>query len=86
MYRLSFDINYYGGFDALSGFDMLSLTERASYVFCIATPFGTFGLKGAPMGFIDTPMVYQQRVIRYILGGGTEDSLLARQDRSEEKL
>ena len=55
-------------FDALSGFDMLPLTDRASKTFCIATVFRTFRLKGTAMGLINTPMAYQQRFTTYILG------------------
>ena len=60
---------YYGGLDCLSGFDMLATQEEDTKFFGISTPWGIFKMSGAPMGFINTPGVFQDRMVNEILGG-----------------
>eukprot|EP00924_Labyrinthula_sp_SR-Ha-C_P015341 snap_masked-scaffold_87-processed-gene-0.29-mRNA-1 protein AED:0.37 eAED:0.37 QI:0/-1/0/1/-1/1/1/0/2646 len=62
-------IKFIASLDALSGFDMLPISEDAAKYFNISTPFGCYKLLGSPMGFINTPFVYSTRMISYILGG-----------------
>ena len=66
---------YFASMDALSGFDLLPVHPAHSTFFCINTVFGCFKLLGAPMGFINTPSVYQDRLVTEILNGIEEDSL-----------
>ena len=60
---------YFGGLDALSGFDMLSTKMEHRKFFCIATPFGVFRMNAAPQGFCNTPGIFMDRMINEILGG-----------------
>ena len=60
---------YFGGLEALSGFDMLSTREEHRRYFCIATPFGVFKMNAAPQGFCNTPGIFMDRMINEILGG-----------------
>eukprot|EP00924_Labyrinthula_sp_SR-Ha-C_P010971 maker-scaffold_33-snap-gene-1.52-mRNA-1 protein AED:0.18 eAED:0.18 QI:0/0/0/0.5/1/1/2/0/537 len=63
------EINHMASFDALSGFDMMPISEEAAKYFNISTPFGCYRLLGSPMGFINTPFIYSTRMISFILGG-----------------
>lgn len=58
---------YYGMFDVLSGFDMLRTEADSVKYFGITTVFGTYHLLGTPMGFVNTPAVYSDRMIREIM-------------------
>lgn len=61
--------------NALSGFDLLGVTDEARDMFCINTVFGVFRLRGAPQGFINTPSCFQQRIQSCVLKCGTPDSI-----------
>ena len=66
---------WFAAFDALSGFDMLKTSDDASKYFAISTPFGCYRLLASPQGFVNTPFLYQERMINEVLGGTTEGSL-----------
>ena len=57
----------YGTFDVMSGFDYLATSPCSQQYFNIKTPFGTYTLLGAPQGFLNTPGVYQDRIVSEIL-------------------
>jgi len=61
------DTAHYGTFDVLSGFDMLTTHEQSQQYFGITTVFGTYYLVGAPMGFVNTPQVYSDRIVNEVL-------------------
>ena len=63
------EIAYMATFDMLSGFDLLRCHPDSTQYFGVTTIFGNFRLLGSPMGFKNTPSVYQNRLMRYILGG-----------------
>ena len=46
-------------FDALSGFDLLRTT---SDVFVLITPLGSYRMNCAPMGWVNTPQIFQHRL------------------------
>ena len=68
MQSIPSDVKFFACFDCLSGFDLLRTHPDHVKYFGITTPMGNFALKGAPMGYKNTPVVYQNRIIRYILG------------------
>ncbi len=61
-------IKYMACFDCLAGFDLLRTHIDDIIYFGIITYFGNFAMRGAPMGFRNTPVVYQNRIVTYILG------------------
>jgi|GEM_PF-2679083 len=76
---LPHQIKYFTSLDCLSGFDMLQVSRSSTKYFGITTPFGVYLMLGAPMGFLNTPAVFMQRIIQYILGGvDNEGSLFGR--------
>ena len=67
--QLSFIGNsrFFGSYDALSGFDYLR-THPSSYpYFTIVTSFGCYTMKGAPMGWVNTPALFSNRIMQEIL-------------------
>ena len=53
------DAKIFATFDALSGFDLLRTTSDD---FVLITPVGAFKMHCAPMGWINTPMIFQNRM------------------------
>ena len=66
--NLHADVRYMASLDALSGFDLLRTEPNSTKYFGITTLFGNYKLLGAPMGYKNTPVIYQQRMINYVLG------------------
>ena len=62
------DVKYFGVFDCKSGSDLLKVDNKYTKYFDITTLYGNFQMLGAPMGFIGTPVNYQNRILKYILG------------------
>ena len=54
----------YSTWDLLSGFNLL---RTNSDLFVIITPFGAFRMNSAPMGWLNTPAIFQDRVVTEIL-------------------
>lgn len=61
------NINFMGGLDFLCGFDMLKVREGDTTYFCISTPWGVYRMLAAPMGFLNTPAIFMDRIIAYVL-------------------
>eukprot|EP00924_Labyrinthula_sp_SR-Ha-C_P001753 augustus_masked-scaffold_64-processed-gene-0.13-mRNA-1 protein AED:1.00 eAED:1.00 QI:0/0/0/0/1/1/4/0/1152 len=66
---------YFGSFDGLSGFDYLRIEEGAEKYLGMVTPWGCYTMLMAPQGYVNTPQIYQERVINEVLGGVSESSL-----------
>eukprot|EP00924_Labyrinthula_sp_SR-Ha-C_P002557 snap_masked-scaffold_83-processed-gene-0.35-mRNA-1 protein AED:0.49 eAED:0.49 QI:0/0/0/0.5/1/1/2/0/2407 len=66
--------------NAISGFDMLKVSEKASKYFGISTIFGSYRLKCSPMGYHSTPGVRGKDLVRQNRRGGVvqwlDDSLV----------
>ena len=58
---------HYASFDVISGFDFLRVEKSSQEIFVITTPFGAFRMKGAPMGWCNTPQLFQARIVQEIL-------------------
>ena len=58
---------YYGSFDILSGFDYLPVSEESRKYFVLVTCFGAFEFCGSPQGWINTPQLFQNRMLVEIL-------------------
>eukprot|EP00924_Labyrinthula_sp_SR-Ha-C_P013860 snap_masked-scaffold_5-processed-gene-15.36-mRNA-1 protein AED:1.00 eAED:1.00 QI:0/0/0/0/1/1/2/0/1386 len=69
------DAKFFALFDCLSGFDLLKVDAESTKYFGISTIFGPFRLLGAPMGYVNTPTHYQERMVTQILGGIQRDAL-----------
>ena len=50
--------------DLLSGFNLMRVNTD---LFVIVTPFGCFQMESAPMGFLNTPQVFQERITSEVL-------------------
>ena len=50
--------------DMLSGFNLL---RTVSKLFVIITPFGAFRMVSAPMGWLNTPAIFQDRIVTEVL-------------------
>lgn len=57
----------YGSFDNMKGFDLLSVTR--SDIFTLVTPFGCYEMTVAPMGYLNSPATYQDRIVNEFLKG-----------------
>eukprot|EP00924_Labyrinthula_sp_SR-Ha-C_P010310 augustus_masked-scaffold_23-processed-gene-2.61-mRNA-1 protein AED:1.00 eAED:1.00 QI:0/0/0/0/1/1/5/0/1049 len=66
---------YFGSFDGLSGFDYLRVEDGAQKYLGMVTPWGCYTMLMAPQGYINTPQIYQERLINQVLGGLNRDSL-----------
>ena len=51
----------------LSGFDFLPTSEGSRKYFNIITLMGAFQMNGAPMGWLNTPQTFQERIMSEIL-------------------
>ena len=58
---------YFVSFDVFSGFDYLSTSERSQKYFNIVTLEACVTMLGAPMGWTNTPQIYQNRIVEEIL-------------------
>ena len=57
---------------AVRALDILSCLMRSQVL------FGVDGMLAAPMGFVNTPFIYQERIVQEILGGVENDSSFRR--------
>ena len=57
----------YGSFDNMKGFDLLGVTR--SDLFTLVTPFGCYEMTVAPMGYLNSPATYQDRIVNEVLKG-----------------
>ena len=53
--------------DVLFGFDYLSVHEDSRKYFTLVTQEGSYTMLGSPMGFVNTPQVFQNRMLEEIL-------------------
>ena len=53
---------YFGSFDVLSGFDYLRTAKESQKYFTIVTMEKSYTMVGAPMGWCNTPMLFQNRI------------------------
>ena len=58
---------HFGTFDVLAGFDFLPTGENSQKYFNLITPEGAFTMCGAPMGWVNTPAIYHNRIVTEIL-------------------
>ena len=57
----------FGTFDILSGFYYLPVQEESRKYFTLVTHFGAFELCGSPQGWVNTPQLFQNRMLTEIL-------------------
>ena len=57
----------FGTFDILSGFDFLRTHEESQKYFTLVTNEGSYTMIGAPMGWTNTPQLFQSRILEEIL-------------------
>eukprot|EP00924_Labyrinthula_sp_SR-Ha-C_P001742 snap_masked-scaffold_64-processed-gene-0.37-mRNA-1 protein AED:0.39 eAED:0.40 QI:0/0/0/1/1/1/2/0/1625 len=57
----------FGSFDILSGFDYLPVAENSRKYFTIVTYFGCYEMCGSPQGWVNTPQLFQNRMLTDIL-------------------
>ena len=58
---------HFGTFDVLSGFDFLPTEEGSQKYFNLITPDGAYTMCGAPMGWLNTPAIFHERIVTEIL-------------------
>jgi len=58
---------YFGSFDVLSGFDYLRTAKESQKYFTIITMEKSYTMVGAPMGWCNTPMLFQNRIKNEII-------------------
>ena len=61
------DSKYFCTMDLLHGFDFLPVHPDSTKYFVMTTPFGAYRMKGAPMGWCNTPALYQARIQQEVL-------------------
>ena len=61
------DAKYFGSFDVFSGFDYLPTSEKSQKYFNLVTLESCVTMLGAPMGWRNTPQIYQNRILEEIL-------------------
>ena len=61
------DSKYFGFFDVCSGLDYLPTSKRSQKYFNIVTAECCMTMLGAPMGWCNTPQMYQNRILEEIL-------------------
>ena len=61
------DAKFFASFDVISGFDFLRVHPDSQHIFTITTPFGAYEMCGAPMGWSNTPQLFQARIMQEIL-------------------
>eukprot|EP00924_Labyrinthula_sp_SR-Ha-C_P013175 snap_masked-scaffold_12-processed-gene-11.61-mRNA-1 protein AED:1.00 eAED:1.00 QI:0/0/0/0/1/1/2/0/130 len=60
--------HFYGAFDILSGFYYMPVHDDSMHYFTIITPIGAYEMVGSPMGWINTTMIFQERMQTEVLG------------------
>eukprot|EP00924_Labyrinthula_sp_SR-Ha-C_P004037 augustus_masked-scaffold_3-processed-gene-11.43-mRNA-1 protein AED:1.00 eAED:1.00 QI:0/0/0/0/1/1/4/0/1016 len=60
--------SFYGTFDILSGFDYMPVHKNSTHFSTIVTPIEAYEMIGSPMGWINTPMLFQERMQTEVLG------------------
>ena len=58
---------YFCTMDLLHGFDFLPVHPDSTKFFVMTTPFGAYRMKGAPMGWCNTPALFQARIQQEVL-------------------
>ena len=58
---------HFASFDILSGFDYLPVHEDSQKYFTLVTQEGSYTMIGSPMGFCNTPQVFQARILEEVL-------------------
>lgn len=66
---------FLASFDNICRFDLLNVLIEGQQYFGISTMYGTFVMFRAPMGFLNIPTTYQERMMREILGTLTDNEL-----------
>ena len=57
----------YGSLDILSGFDFLPVEEDSQKYFTMVTPTSAWTMRGAPMGWSNTPALFSNRIMTEIV-------------------
>ncbi|MFK7806887.1 MAG: RNase H-like domain-containing protein [Saprospiraceae bacterium] len=57
----------FGSFDNMKGFNLLGAEN--SEPFTLVTPFGCYQMMVAPQGYLNSPVVYQDRIVNQVLKG-----------------
>ena len=57
----------FGKFDNMKGFNLLKATRNE--LFTLVTPFGCYEMLVAPMGYLNSPATYQDRIVNEVLEG-----------------
>ena len=57
----------FGSFDVLSGFDFLPTHENSQKYFTLVSSDAAYTMCGAPMGWLNTPALFQDRIVRNVL-------------------
>ncbi|MFK7809294.1 MAG: reverse transcriptase domain-containing protein, partial [Saprospiraceae bacterium] len=58
---------FFGSFDNMKGFNLLGVEN--SEPFTLVTPFGCYQMNVAPQGYLNSPVVYQDRIVNEVLNG-----------------
>ena len=58
---------HFSSFDVISGFDFLPVHGVSQNIFTITIPFGAYKMCGAPMGWCNTPQLFQARIMQELL-------------------
>ena len=58
---------HFGSFDVLSGFDYLPVHPDSRKSFTLVTQEGSFTMIGSPMELVNTPQVFQNRILKEVL-------------------
>src|SRR5690606_26591057 len=58
---------YLASLDILSGFDYLPVEESSRQYFTLITYFGAFEMCGSPQGWVNTPQLFQNRMVEELL-------------------
>ncbi len=56
---------FFGSLDNMKGFNLLGVED--SEPFTLVTPFGCFQMMVAPQGYLNSPIVYQDRIVNEVL-------------------
>eukprot|EP00924_Labyrinthula_sp_SR-Ha-C_P002066 augustus_masked-scaffold_99-processed-gene-0.2-mRNA-1 protein AED:1.00 eAED:1.00 QI:0/0/0/0/1/1/3/0/1782 len=59
----------YATLDILSGFDFLETEEKSKDIFTLVTRRSAWRLRGAPMGWMNTPALFCERVVNEVVDG-----------------
>ena len=59
--------SYFASLDNMKGFNLLGLTGNADML-TLVTPFGCYRMNVCPQGYLNSPNVYQDRIVNEVLG------------------